>query len=155
MKSLILFTVFIQSCLTGFSQKDKVTVENDNVMINGEQAFVLERVGNAMSADTRLKTLEGKEVAFFKFCEFYDNAAINSGNPKGRVTYFEVTFMDSSLKCEVDFPVAKKQLGKAINDFGLIKNSQPDEKAIDNFVKIHGNKYSERRKTSTTIIINN
>lgn len=136
-------------------QKWEIKIEKDTVFVNGKSSFIIERVGGSASADSRVKTMDGKEIAFFKFQDFYDSKEISSGNTKGRVTYYEITFLNSGQQCEANLSAIKKQMAKFILDFGLIKDGQPDETAIDNFVKIHGTKFSERRKNSTTIIINN
>jgi hypothetical protein len=85
--------------------------------------------------------------------DFYDSKEISSGNPKGRVTYFEFTFLESGLKCETSNLGMKKAIAKFIYENGLIQNNQLNEKAVKDFVLIQGTKYSDQKRNSTTIII--
>lgn len=47
----------------------------------------------------------------------------------------------------------KKQIAKYINESELIQNQLANDKAIKDFVLIHGMKFSERKNKSTTIYI--
>lgn len=153
MKKILLLLVLSAIFPTiSMAQKVKISIENDTVYINGKSEFILDLV-SAASFDFRLKTLDGTQVAYLQFNDFYDSKEISSGNPKGRVTYFEFTFLESGLKCETSNLGMKKAIAKFIYENGLIQNNQLNEKAVKDFVLIQGTKYSEQKRNSTTIII--
>lgn len=47
----------------------------------------------------------------------------------------------------------KKQIAKYINESEIIRDNVVNEKAIQDFVLIHGMKFTERKNKSTTIYI--
>lgn len=93
MKKVILATILLIVC-TQFNFAQKIKFDGDTVLVDGNKAFILDMV-SASSFNFKLKTLDGKQVAFLQFNDFYDTQEISSSNPKGRVTYFEVTFLES------------------------------------------------------------
>jgi hypothetical protein len=80
-----------------------------------------------------------------KFLDFNNPSRITSGNPKGRVTYFEATFFNDGKKCEVDATGGKKSVAKMIVENELILNNAVNEQAENTFVLINGMKFSEER----------
>lgn len=153
MKKILLLLILSAILPTiSIAQKAKISIENDTVYVNGKPEFILDMV-SAANFDFKLKTLDGAQVAFLQFNDFFDSKEISSGNPKGRVTYFEFTFLESGLKCETSIPGMKKAIAKFIHENGLIQNNQLNEKAVKDFVLIQGTKYSEQKRNSTTIII--
>lgn len=138
--------------ITQFNFAQKIKFDGDTVLVDGNKAFILDMV-SASSFNFKLKTLDGKQVAFLQFNDFYDTQEISSSNTKGRVTYFEVTFLESELKCEMPNVGLKKQIAKYINESELIQNQLANDKAIKDFVLIHGMKFTERKNKSTTIYI--
>lgn len=151
MKKVILATILLIVC-TQFNFAQKIKFDGDTVLVDGNKAFILDMV-SASSFNFKLKTLDGKQVAFLQFNDFYDTQEISSSNPKGRVTYFEVTFLESELKCEMPNVGLKKQIAKYINESEIIRDNVVNEKAIQDFVLIHGMKFTERKNKSTTIYI--
>src|ERR1700751_5137286 len=99
MKRYFLLTVlFLIVSLTIKAQKQKITVDNDTIKVDGTAYGIIEKK-NAMQPDFTVESLDGKEQIFFKYQEFNDPAkADNYGNPQGKVTYFEVTFLNSGGK---------------------------------------------------------
>jgi len=146
-------TISIQHSPQG-KEKDKFELKDDVFLVNGSAVFKLEHQGG-MGYDFKLKTLDDKEVAFLKMMEFNDDKQISSSNPKGRVTYFDVTFYESGLKCEIEASFPKKFVGRDLYKHGIIKDNMPDEGAIKNFALINGSKFSPRAAGGTIIIINN
>ncbi|OJX37628.1 MAG: hypothetical protein BGO87_11175 [Flavobacteriia bacterium 40-80] len=134
-----------------FSQKDKIKIDNDIVLVNNIPVFKLKTF--QMQTFT-LYDLNDTKLAIFNCLDYYDSKEISSGNPKGRVVYFDVTFLnDDTDKCEIPCNGFKKQLAQYIQEYGLVKEGKLDETAVKQFVKIHGNKFSDVRNRSTTIII--
>ncbi|HET6993184.1 MAG TPA: hypothetical protein VFJ43_17755, partial [Bacteroidia bacterium] len=144
-KASFLFLLFLVAGFSAHAQKQKVTVDDDTIKVDGNKYAVIEKK-NGLITDYTIKSLDGKEQIFFKFLEFNDPNAVNSGNPQGRVTYFEVTFLNSGGKCEVSCPATKKAVAKTIVENNLIKNNAVDADAEKNFILINGAKYSERKK---------
>jgi hypothetical protein len=155
MKNLVLL-LFVLITSATFAQKQKVTVDDDTVKVDGVPYCLLVK-GPGMSYDFTVKSLTGEELMFMQFLEFNNPNKVNNSNPKGRVTYFEVTFFNDSRKCEVDAPGGKKFVAKIIVDNKLIKDNAIDPAAENKFILINGFKYSEEKKTlgGTVIIINN
>ncbi len=138
----------------GFSQDEKITVKKDLVEIDGTPVFTLKST-NYPDAYT-LYNLNDEKLIVFSSQFYSDPKQITSGNPKGRVGYFDITFLNDSMdKCEIRIVGFKKQLAKLIISEGLVKEGKLDEKAVKQFCRVNGMKFSEDRKNSgTTIIIN-
>lgn len=152
-KNTVIFFLFILSGFSVYAQKQKVTIEDDTIKIDGKNYAIIEKKGG-MGMQFSVKSLDGKEQIFFNMLEFNDPQERNSSNPQGRVTYFEVTFMNSGGRCEV-MGVGKKGLAKMVVENNLIKDNSVDADAEKRFIMINGTKYSERKKVldSPDIII--
>ncbi len=146
---LLLFTCI--STLSVFSQKDKINIKKNLVTVNDVPVFNLDVTGNAQAI--QLTNLDGKELAYFQLQDFYDSQEITGGNPKGRVIYYEVTFMNDQQQCEFQAPGMRKQLAKFILENKLVVDGEINQEAENRLVLIHGKKFSERKRNSTTIII--
>lgn len=127
-----------------FAQKQKVTLEEDTIKVNGVSYAILDKSAG-LGFDFKVKSLEGKDLFFLKFLDFNNPSRITSGNPKGRVTYFEATFFNDGKKCEVDATGGKKSVAKMIVENELILNNAVNEQAENTFVLINGMKFSEER----------
>lgn len=146
---LLLLALF--SISTSFSQKEKISINKNLVSVNNVPVFELDVTDNGNSI--KLSNLDGKELAFFKGLDFYDSQEITSGNPKGRVIYYETTFMNDQRQCELHIPGMRKAFVKFILENKLVVNGEINVEAEDRLILINGKKFSERRKNSTTIII--
>lgn len=134
-----------------FSQKDKIKIEKDIVYQNDAPVFKLDMV---TMNNIKLKSLDNKELAYFKCLDYYDSKAVSSGNPKGRIVYFDVTFFNQgNQKCEIPCDGMKKWLARYILEHQLMEGNELNQAAVDRFVAIHGTKFSEDKNRSTTIII--
>lgn len=149
---LIALLLFVPGVVS--AQKDKIEInkKTEVVSIDGIPAFILE--GKNMGNTQILKGIDGQRLAVFQVMDYYDSKHISSGNPKGRVTYYDVTFLNEALdKCEIPVGGFKKQLAKYILDYNLVKDKVLDEEAVKQFVAIHGMKFSDEKNRSTTVII--
>ncbi|MDD2983440.1 MAG: hypothetical protein PHQ74_08630 [Crocinitomicaceae bacterium] len=152
MKNTILLLTFALFSITStFAQKDKISIDKNIVTVNGVAVFELDVTDNGNSI--KLSNLDGKELAFFKGLDFYDSQEITSGNPKGRVIYYETTFMNDQRQCELSIPGMRKAFVKFILENKLVVDGEINVAAEDRLILINGKKFSERRKNSTTIII--
>lgn len=150
----LLMVVFLFGSGLLMAQKEKIEVDKKTevVSVDGTSVFILE--GQNMGNTQILKDLNGQRMAVFQVVDYYDSRYISSSNSKGRVAYFDVTFLNENLdKCEIPVNGFKKQLAKYILDYNLVNENKLDANAVRQFVAIHGMKFSEEKNRSTTIII--
>lgn len=147
---LLLFSVF-----TTFSQEQKITLKKDLVSINNTPLFKLAS-SNYPNSFT-LYNLENERLAVFNAHHYNDSRQVNSGNPQGRIGYFDITFLNEDMdKCEIRIVGMKKHLAQLIYSEKLVRDGKLDEVAVKQFCRIHGIKFSEEQKrTGSTVIINN
>jgi hypothetical protein len=144
MKKYVFLTVlFLLSVFTVSAQKQKITFDEDTILVDGVRYGILSKGMNR--GDYSLKSLDGKEQIYLKFLEYNDPTKVNSSNPTGRETYLEVIFLNSGAKCEVDYHT-KKHIAKVIVDGHLLKNNEIDAEAEKKFILINGTKFSDRRR---------
>lgn len=153
MKQFTLLLFILVSSVT-FSQK--VTVDEDTIKVDGKPYAIFEK-SKGLGFDFTIKSMAGTELFFMQFLDFYNPSKVTTGNPKGRVTYFEVTFFNDKQKCEIDGSFTKKSLAKFIVEKNLVVDGAVNQEAENKLILINGMKFSEERKSlgGTTIIINN
>lgn len=145
MKKLALIAVLLFSAFAAQAEKQKITFNEDTVLVDGVRYCILERKSGP-SGDYVVKSLDGKEQIYLKLLDYNDPSKVNQSNPTGRETYFEVTFLGSEQKCEVDAPGGKKWTAKIIVDNQLLKGNEVDAAAEKKFILINGTKFSERKR---------
>lgn len=137
-----------------FAQKEKIKVKKDIVYVDDAPQFTIE-LNMRMEAFT-VYNLQGEKLIYLIAQEYFDNNAQTSSNPKGSIKYFDVTFMNENMnKCEIPIVGLKTAIAKEIIQSGLIKDGQLNDREIQQYIQIHGTKYSDGKNKSTTIIINN
>lgn len=140
-----------------FAQKQKVDFDNDTIFVNKAPYATLIKSAGTTGSDLSLRTLDGKEQIFFKFLEYSHPSKANSGNPTGRIIYFEVTFFNDGQKCEIRHYASKKKLAEFIVENGLISGNTVDAEAEKRFVMVNGKTFSaerDRLMAPDVIIIN-
>lgn len=142
----LLNTLLLLLFFTGisFSQKQKITVDDDIIKVDGTDYAKIEKK-SGLSFDFTIKSLDGTDLIYFKFMENNNPNNVNSGNPNGRVTYYEVIFIGSGEKCEVQSPGTKKGVAKIVAENNLIKENSVDIEAEKKFILISGSNYSKER----------
>ncbi|MDR0802744.1 hypothetical protein [Fluviicola sp.] len=157
MKNLLLILVICVSS-TAFSQKKKVTIEGDTIRVDGVSYAILEKKGVGAPVYT-IKSMNGTALMNWQFLDFNNPNKVSNSNPHGRVIYFQVTFFNDKQQCEINPAMATaKGVAKCIVENELIKEGEIDQEAENNFVLVHGKKFSEEKQTlrgGSTIIINN
>ncbi|CAN5917299.1 hypothetical protein BH11BAC7_BH11BAC7_14960 [soil metagenome] len=144
-KYCVLILLFLTATLTVSAQKQKITLDDDTIMVDGQQYGILEKK-MGVGFHYTVRSMDGKELMYLLFLEFNDPSEINSANPKGNVPYFEVTFLGSGKKCEI--PTAtKKGLAKMIVENNLLKGNDVDAEAEKRFILINGTKFSEQKQS--------
>lgn len=149
---LILLSALSLSFVAG--NKDKYEVKDNVASLNGKPLFRMDQK-DKWANDFKLQTLDGKDVAYFKWEVFKDKNAISQGNPEGRTTYYDILFYESGLKCEISAAYTRKSLAKELHYHNLVLENQVNQDAIKTFILIHGTKFSDQRRAGTTVIINN
>lgn len=152
----ILLIIFLSISAITFAQKQKISLEEDTIMVDSKPYAILEKK-RGLTMSFTLKSLSGTELGFFNLQEFNDPKEASNANSNGRVTYFEVTFFNDSRQCEINIPATKKSVAKEIVENNLVKENAIDTEAESRFILINGMKFTERRKAlgGTVIIINN
>ena len=158
MKNLVLLAFMVCAFSTAFSQKKKVTVDGDTIKVDGASYAIILKKTPATPIYT-IKSMNGEPLMSWQFLDFNDPREVNNSNPKGRVTYFQVTFFKDKQQCEIspNMPT-EKGVAKCIVENELIKEGAIDQDAENNFVLVNGMKFSEQKQSSgggMTIIINN
>jgi hypothetical protein len=143
-KFIFLAVLSLLTVVSANAQKQKITFDEDTILVDGVRYGILERKSGP-SGDHVVKSLDGKEQIYLKLLDFYDPAKVSSSNPNGRETYFEVTFLNSGAKCEVDAPGGKKWTAKIIVENQLLKGNEVDADAEKKFILINGTKFTERK----------
>ncbi|MEO5641874.1 MAG: hypothetical protein ABIS12_01035 [Bacteroidia bacterium] len=145
MKKYSLLTLLLLSVsLTMNAQKQKITLDNDTIKVDGVAFGIIEKK-SALKSDYTVKTLDGKEQIFLSGQEFNDPTKVNSGNPDGKMRYLEVTFLNSGGKCEIVMPFGKKGVAKIVVENHLLKGNEVDTDAEKKFISINGTKFSDRK----------
>jgi hypothetical protein len=146
MKSIFSFLFLLVITISAFSQKQKITVDDDIIKADGVDYAKIEKK-SGLSFDFTIKSLDGTDLIYFKFMEYNNPNKVNSGNPNGRVTYYEVIFFGSGEKCEVQSPGTKKGVAKIVAENNLVKENAVDAEAEKKFILISGSNYSKEKES--------
>lgn len=141
----VLFTLSFLLAFVASAQKQKVSFNEDTVLVDEVPQFILIK-GKGMSFDFSVKNLKGEDLFFMQFLEFNNPNKINNANPKGRVTYFEFTFFNDKQKCENIGASTKKGIAKMIVENNLVLDQKVNQEAENKFVLVNGMKFSEEKK---------
>lgn len=141
MKNLLLLLLLCISPFA-FSQKKKVTVDGDTIRVNGAAYAIIEKKGVSEPIYT-IKSMSGTPLMNWQFQDFNNPNEVSNSNPKGRVTYYQVTFFHDKQQCEISPTMpTEKGVAKCIVENELIKDGAIDQEVENNFVLVHGMKYS-------------
>lgn len=155
-KALLIALVGIAT--TAFGQKQKITVDNDIIYVDGVEYAMLEKSGLGAPVYT-VKSMTGTVLMNWQFNDFNDPREVSNSNTQGRVCYFQVTFLGDKQQCEINPPMATtKGIAKCIVENDLVKDNAINQEAENNFVLVNGMKFSAQRQTTgggNVIIINN
>ena len=160
MRLIIIISILV-CCINAFSKDKKAAVEmkEDTVMVDGKASFIFEKIKYLPGTfNYFVKDLNGKKLAFLKFYDFNDPKEISSANPKGRVTYYEVTFLKSQQKAETPAFARQIKMAELLVKQNLIQNGTITEDAEAEFILVNGTPFSKQREElngGNTIIINN
>ncbi len=127
----------------------KVDVDdNDFITVDGKAYAKIERDGCGFAQDCKFYVSDttGKKQIVIRIDEYNDPTKIQASNPKGRVVYFEFTFLESKQKAEVDVIGVKTiKVAKYVVKNELFKDGMISKEGVDNFVLINGTDFSKRK----------
>ncbi len=121
----ILFAVILFLGMHSIQAKDKteVDIKDDSVLVDGKASFIFEKIKYMPGTfNYYVKDLSGKKLAFLKFYDYNDYKEISSANPKGRVTYYEVTFLGSGQKAEIPAFARQVKMAEILVKQNLVQN---------------------------------
>jgi hypothetical protein len=157
----ILFAVILFMGIHSMQAKDKteIDIKDDSVLVNGKVAFLFEKIKYLPGTfNYFVKDLSGKKLAFLKFYDYNDYKEISSANPKGRVTYYEVTFLESGQKAEIPAFARQLKMAELLVKQNLVQDGTISKESEQEFILVNGTPYSKKRSEmdgGNTIIINN
>ena len=157
----ILFAVILFLGMHSIQAKDKteVDIKDDSVLVDGKASFIFEKIKYMPGTfNYYVKDLSGKKLAFLKFYDYNDYKEISSANPKGRVTYYEVTFLGSGQKAEIPAFARQVKMAEILVKQNLVQNGAISNESEQEFIMVNGTPYSKKRSEmdgGKTIIINN
>lgn len=130
MKKIIWLFAFILACLpTAFAQKVRYEKKEKMIYLDEKPYAKLYQEGNIMSADFSLKTLQEKEIVYFK----YD---IDKGQ-------YEVIFMESNEKAYLENgALGGKGIAKHVVEHQFVKDNALNEDAKKRYLTLYGTKPS-------------
>ncbi len=143
MKKVVLFILLIANCKIVSAQKVSV---NDGLIKVDNNAYAKIQKAKGLSVDFTISSINSEELIFFKFREFNNPNKVTKSNPKGRVTYYEITFLKSGSKCEMDCNSTKKAVAKVVVENKLIAENKINVESERNFILKNGTRFSEERK---------
>ena len=157
----ILFTAILFLGIHSMNAKDKtdIDIKDDSVLVDGKASFIFEKIKYMPGTfNYYVQDLTGKKLAFLKFYDYYDYKEISNANPKGRVTYYEVTFLESGQKAEIPAFARQVKMAEVLVKQQLIQNGTITKESEQEFILVNGMPYSKKRSEmdgGNTIIINN
>jgi len=140
MKKIIAVLLVMGPCLL-FSQNVKYEKANQEVSVDGEFAFTMEKVksGGLLPGHFVVKDKDGNRIFRVDTRYYSDFARIAPGNPTGRTAYFQFSFFDSNARAHAEVQsIGKKSLAKFITRNDLMKDGLANMTAIDEFILVNG-----------------
>lgn len=149
---------FLSFTFSAYGQK--IDVKNDNIMYNGQAVAQIQKDGcGAFSTICQfyVNALDGSPLMTVISLEAFDPLQVNPGNPEGRVRYLRFSFTDHEGIAETSNPsilnTRAKDVSQSIMKAQLIKDGKLDKTAVENFIKVHGTRFSDRQKALNPQII--
>lgn len=150
MKKLLILFVFMVAIFPSYAQK--VTVEDDKILVDGVAIGGIEKDGCGFNAQCQyyVKSLSGKRLFVVKHMQFSDPNERSSANPDGKVHYLQYVFTKSGSKAETHFPTTfslrAKNVARLVVKADLLKNGELNEEAAADFVTNNGTPFTDRKK---------
>ena len=150
-KLFFLFCIMLFSS-AGFSQKIKM--KDDVASVDGVPFLHFTTITFGSDYSIRHINSEEAEISIL-YLSYNDPKKVTNGNPDGKVSWIEVSFLNYGLKCEVQ-NMTRKGFTKLIYLSNIHVDGIINEENVNKFVSKYGTKFSDNRPDgNTTIIINN
>jgi hypothetical protein len=136
----IVTAMLISQC--GFSQKMKVTYDDDTIKVDGvPYAIMTKKSAGVLIYDYSVRNMSGTELIFFKVLlrDTYGTRTYTAYG-QGQEIYYEINFIASGGKAEMDHK-SGKGLAKMVVENNLIKNNAIDYEAERRFMQVYHGHY--------------
>lgn len=141
MRTLLTTMLLVSSSLL---QAQKIDVKDDIVTVDGVPYCRIEKIRGGGDWDFKVHSNSGNALIHLKGREYFDPSQVNNGNPKGRIFYYEWTFLGSDGKAETR-GMTQKALAKKLYNAGLIEGDTVPAAAEKNFLSVEGTSHSQRQ----------
>jgi hypothetical protein len=149
MKKIIFCFLFVLPCML-FAQKVKLDSKTNMVTVDAVNSFKIERSGcgwGMPDCHFDVFDLDSNKVIRINYKEFKSPMERKASNPEGIVRYYEFIFLASKTKGEVEYMFIKEEkMAKSIVKYNLFTNGKLNDKAVEEFILVHGTDFSERAK---------
>lgn len=145
----IALTLIFMGFLAHYSQAQKVKIKDDIATVDGVE-FIQWKRDISSNAVSIYPLSSDDEIIFMRWMSYNTSA---NNDPKTRVSWVEIKFLNENLVCEIDSR-GQKGLVKFLLENKLIVDGKLDAEAADKVVKKYGSNFSANRPASV-IIINN
>jgi hypothetical protein len=146
----IILSLLICLPIASFSQKISHNDKTNAVTVDGVYALKIERIGCGFGmTDCHYDVFDttGAKVIRVNYRDFKSFVQRNASNPEGIVRYFEFIFLASKTKAEIEFMgIKEEKLAKSIVKNNLIAGGKLNDKAVEEFVLVHGTSFSDKSR---------
>ena len=153
MKKVLIIAMLLAISMSGFAQRQKVTVGKDGEMIvNGDTVAYIEKEGCKLLSSTCQFFISNENndlLITITQQSFTDKDYANPKHPDGvPVVYLVFSFNGYQDVAEIDSPLILKEetVAKLIVRWNLIKDKRLNPEGIQHFINANGCKYSERER---------
>ncbi len=144
----VIVVIILMLPIALFAQKVKLGDKTNQVTIDGVNSFKIERSGCGWGMpDCHFDVFDndGNKVIRINYKEFKSPMERKASNPEGIVRYYEYIFLDSKSKAEIEYLYMKEEkVAKNIVKNNLIVDGKLNDKAVEEFVLVHGTDFSAR-----------
>ena len=153
MKKVLIIAMLLAISMSGFAQRQKVTVGKDGEMIvNGDTVAYIEKEGCKLLSSTCQFFISNENndlLITITQQSFTDKDYANPKHPDGvPVVYLVFSFNGYQDVAEIDSPLILKEetVAKLIVRWNLIKDKRLNPEGIQHFINANGCKYSEKER---------
>jgi len=142
LKKLFLIVTALLISKLGFSQKMKVTYDDDTIRVDGAvYAIMAKKTVSPLTYDYSVRNMAGTELIFMKaLYRQADRGTIAYNYGSGQEVYYEINFISSGGKAELEHKTGKG-FAKMIVENNLIKNNAVDYDAERRFMQVYHGRY--------------
>ena len=153
MKKVLIIAMLLAISMSGFAQRQKVTVGKDGEMIvNGDTVAYIEKEGCKLLSSTCQFFISNENndlLITITQQSFTDKDKTTPQRPNGvPVVYLVFSFNGYQDVAEIESPLILKEetVAKLITRWNLIKDKRLNPEGIEHFINANGCKYSEKER---------